>query len=405
MLHTLQTLVFTLVPFLFVLGLVVTIHELGHFLAAKACGVAVDRFSIGFGKAIVSWRDRSGVEWRIAWIPLGGYVRFAGDDTAASTPDQDDLQALRRQVLAEEGPAALRRYFHFKPVWQRAIVVAAGPVANFVLSTVLFAILLMAVGETVVPARIDGLTPAGAAARAGFRVGDVVQAIDGHAIDGFGDLQEYIGLRAGTPIRFTVLRDGLRQDLTATPALKEMTNPLGGKQKVGVLGIVGRQRPGDLTHHRYGPVEAVIGGADRTWKTLKTTVFIVGRLIHGQVPADQLSGPLGIAQTSGAIAHVGAEGAPNAWMAFIGGLIALLGLAAVVSVSIGFMNLLPVPVLDGGHLLFYAYEAAARRPLGGRVQAAGYRVGLALLLGLMLFATWNDLQRLRVFQILGGLFS
>jgi regulator of sigma E protease len=405
MLHTLQTLVMTLVPFLFVLGLVVTIHEMGHFLAAKACGVAVDCFSIGFGKAVFSWRDRSGVEWQVGWIPLGGYVRFSGDESAASVPDHEDLLALRKQVLAEEGPAALKRYFHFKPVWQRAIVVAAGPLANFVLSIVLFAVLLMSVGETVVPARVDGLTPTGAAAKAGFQVGDVIKSIDGHAIDGFDDLREYVGLRAGTPIRFTVARAGQTQDLTATPALQEMANPLGGKQKFGVLGIEGRQRPGDVTHRRYGPIDAVAGGVDRTWKTLKTTVFVVGRLIHGQVPADQLSGPLGIAQASGVIAHVGAEGAPNAWMAFVGGLVALLGLAAVLSVSIGFMNLLPVPVLDGGHLLFYAYEAAARRPLGAKVQAAGYRVGLALLLGLMLFATWNDLQRLRVFQILGGLFS
>ncbi|MDB5461427.1 MAG: Zinc metalloprotease, partial [Caulobacteraceae bacterium] len=297
------------------------------------------------------------------------------------------------------------RYFHFKPVWQRAIVVVAGPLANFVLSTALFAILLMSVGETLVPARVDGLSPTGAAAKAGFQIGDVIKSIDGRPVDGFGSLQEYVGLRAGTPIQFTVVRAGQTQTLTATPALQEMSNPLGGKQKVGVLGIEGRQKPGDVTHRRYGPLQAVWGGGVRTWETLKTTVFIVGRLVHGQVPADQLSGPLGIAQTSGAIAHVGAEGAPNAWMAFVGGLIALLGLAAVLSVSIGFMNLLPVPVLDGGHLLFYAYEAAARRPLGARVQAAGYRVGLALLLGLMLFATWNDLQRLRVFQILGGLFS
>ena len=405
MLHGLENLLIYVVPFLFVLGLVVTIHELGHFLAAKACGVAVDQFSIGFGRPLLRWRDRSGVNWQVAWIPLGGYVRFSGDETAASVPDHEDLMALRRHVLLEEGPEALRRYFHFKPVWQRAIVVVAGPLANFVLSTVLFAILLMAVGESLVPARVDRLVAGGAAAQAGFQIGDVITSIDGKPIeDGFGQLQEYVGLRAGVPIRFTVTRGGQTQTLTAIPALQEMTNPI-GKQKVGVLGIEGIQKPGYVTHRRYDPLHAIIGGADRTWKTLKTTVFVVGRLIHGQVPADQLSGPLGIAQTSGAIAHVGAEGAPNAWLAFVGGLIALLGLAAVLSVSIGFMNLLPVPVLDGGHLLFYAYEAVARRPLGGRIQAAGYRVGLALLLGLMLFATWNDLQRLRVFQILGGLFS
>jgi regulator of sigma E protease len=405
MLNTLQTLVFYVLPFLFVLGLVVTIHELGHFLAAKACGVAVDRFSIGFGKPIVSWRDRSGVQWQVAWVPLGGYVKFAGDESAASVPDHEDLMALRRQVVAEEGPQALQRYFHFKPVWQRAIVVVAGPLANFVLSTVLFAILLMTVGETLRPVRVDALIPGGSAMKAGFHVGDVIKQIDGKAIDDFGALSMYVGLRPDTPIRFTILRSGHEQMIEATPAATQKDNPLGGKQTVGQLGIENQARPGDLAHHQYGPLEALGGGAVRTWDTLKTTLFVLGRLIHGKVPADQLQGPLGIAQASGVIAHVGAAGAPNAWMAFVGGLIALLGLAAVLSVSIGFMNLLPVPVLDGGHLLFYAYEAAARRPLGAKVQAVGYRVGLALLLGLMLFATWNDLQRLRVFQILGGLFS
>jgi regulator of sigma E protease len=404
MLHGLENLLLPIIPFIFVLGLVVTIHELGHFLAAKACGVAVDQFSIGFGKPIVSWRDRSGVNWQVGWIPLGGYVRFSGDESAASVPDYEDLQALRRQVLAEEGPQALKRYFHFKPVWQRAIVVVAGPLANFVLSTALFAILLITVGETIVPARVDAIAPAGAAAKAGFQVGDVVKALDGHAIDGFGDMQMYVAIRAGVPIKFTVQRAGHTQVLTAIPIEGEMDNGL-GKQKAGMLGISSTRKSSDFTHRRYGPIQALVGGAKDTFDTLRTTIFFIGRLVHGQVPTDQLSGPLGIAQISGAVAHAGAEGAPNLWAAFTGVLVNLLGLAAVISVSIGFMNLLPVPVLDGGHLLFYAYEAAARRPLGARVQAAGYRVGLALLLGLMLFATWNDLQRLRVFQILGGLFS
>jgi regulator of sigma E protease len=228
--------------------------------------------------------------------------------------------------------------------------------------------------------------------------------MDGKPVDDFSDLGQYVSLRAGTPIQFTVLRAGRLQALTATPAEAEVSTPL-GKQKAGKLGIEWVRRPGDVTHRPYGPLQAAVSGVKRTWDTLKTTVFILGRLLHGQLPADQLSGPLGIAQISGAAAHGGAEGAPNLWLGFVGGLVALLGLAAPVSVSIGFMNLLPVPVLDGGHLLFYAYEAAARRPLGARVQAAGYRVGLALLFGLMLFATWNDLQRLRVFQFLSGLFS
>jgi regulator of sigma E protease len=404
MIHVLQSLVMGIIPFLFVLGLVVTIHELGHFLAAKWCGVAIDRFAINFGRPLLAWKDRSGVQWQVGWLPLGGYVRFAGDESAASVPDWEDLEHLRREVLAKEGPEALGRYFHFKPVWQRAIVVVAGPLANFVLSTALFALLLMTVGETVSPPHIQEVMPGGAAAKAGFQVGDVVRAMDGHPASDLGTLQEYVSMRAGTPIRFTITRAGRPVTLTAAPAMGDIPTPL-GPQKGGLLGVKIERLASEATHHRYGPIEAVGGGAVRTWDTLKTTVFIIGRLLHGQVPADQLSGPLGIAQTSGAIAHMGAEDQPNAWLGFVGGVIALLGLAAVLSVSIGFMNLLPVPVLDGGHLLFYAYEAVMRRPLGARLQAAGYRVGLALVLGLLLFATWNDLQRLRVFQLLGGLFS
>jgi regulator of sigma E protease len=404
MIHFLLTSVMGIISFLFVLGLVVTIHELGHFLAAKACGVAIDRFAINFGRPLLAWKDRSGVQWQVGWIPLGGYVRFSGDESAASVPDHEDLEALRREVLAKEGPVALRRYFHFKPVWQRAIVVVAGPLANFVLSTALFGLLLMTVGETVSPPHIQEVAPGGAAAKAGFQVGDVVRTMDGHPASDIGTLKEYVSMRAGTPISFTVTRGGRPVTLTAAPVMGDIPTPL-GTQKGGLLGVKIEGLASEASHHRYGPIEAVGGGAVRTWDTLKTTVFIIGRLLHGQVPADQLSGPLGIAQTSGAIAHMGAEDQPTAWLGFVGGLVALLGLAAVLSVSIGFMNLLPVPVLDGGHLLFYAYEAVMRRPLGARIQAAGYRVGLALVLGLLLFATWNDLQRLRVFQLLGGLFS
>ena len=400
----LQNLFFGAIPFLFVLGLVVTIHELGHFLAAKACGVAIDRFAINFGRPLLKWKDRSGVQWQVGWIPLGGYVRFSGDESAASVPDHEDLEALRRDVLAREGPVALRRYFHFKPVWQRAIVVVAGPVANFVLAIALFALLLMTVGETKAPPRIETVFPGGAAAAAGFKVGDVVRIMDGAVVSDMVDLQQYVSLRAGTPIHFTVSRGAGRANLVAAPVMGDIATPV-GKQKGGVLGIQITGVASEATHRRYGLGPALVGGAGRTWDTLTTTLFVIDRLVHGQVPADQLSGPLGIAQTSGAIAHLGAEGEPNAWLGFVGGLVALLGLAAVLSVSIGFMNLLPVPVLDGGHLLFYAYEAVMRRPLGARVQAAGYRLGLALVLGLLLFATWNDLQRLRVFQFLGGLFS
>ncbi|MES2342034.1 MAG: M50 family metallopeptidase [Pseudomonadota bacterium] len=405
MLQFLHTAVTYIVPFVLVLTLVVTIHELGHFWAAKSFGVAVDRFSIGFGRSIAAWTDKSGVEWRIGWAPLGGYVRFAGDENVASVPDQDDLETLRQSIVAREGQGGLARYYHFKPIWQRAVIAAAGPFANFGLAIVLFALLLMTVGETVLPARVDAVSPGSAAERGGFRAGDLVVEANGKTIDSFFELQQIVALRADVPTRFTVQRGEQKVLLTATPERKIVNQRLGGEQRLGVLGLASSEKPGDRQVKRYGPIEALVGGVKRTWNVLDTTVYYLGRLVRGQETADQLGGPLRIAQASGQVAEAGAEGARDLGSQILGSGVALLGLAAVLSVGIGFMNLLPVPVLDGGHLLFYAYEAVARRPLAAKVQAVGYRVGLALLLGLMLFATWNDLQQLRVFKILGGLLS
>ncbi|MFN3572652.1 MAG: RIP metalloprotease RseP [Phenylobacterium sp.] len=405
MLAILQTALTYIIPFLLVLTLVVTIHELGHYWAARACGVAIDQFSIGFGRKIFGWRDKRGVEWRVGWIPLGGFVRFSGDENAASVPDHENLQTLRQKIEAEQGRGAADRYFHFKPVWQRAFITAAGPFANFVLAVVLFAVLLMSVGETVVPARVAAVEAGSPAAEAGFQAGDVVVEANGQTIDNFFDLQQIIAVRSNALTEFVVERDGRTVTLSATPERRLVTDRMGGEQKIGVLGISSPAGSGERTVRRYGPVEAVGAGVERTWRVLSTTVYYLGRVVTGRESADQLGGPLRIAQASGQVAQVGAQGAPDLGAMLLGSAVALLGLAAVLSVGIGFMNLLPVPVLDGGHLLFYAYEAVARRPLAAKVQAAGYRVGLALLLGLMLFATWNDLQQLRVFKLLGGLVS
>lgn len=393
------------VSFGLVLGLVVTIHELGHFLAAKMFGVAIDRFSIGFGKALATWTDRSGVEWRLGWIPLGGYVRFSGDENASSVPDRDDLEAMRRAIERDEGAEAVGRYFHFKPLWQRAIVVAAGPIANFVLAVALFASLLLAFGQYVLPARVAVVQPGSAAERAGFLAGDVVVEADGRKIASFDQIAEIVQVRAEVPTAFVVERAGRRLAITATPEWKVREDEVAGKRLQGQLGLVPAQTAKDFIHVTYGPLEALSGGVERTYRTLETTVYYLGRMVSGQVSPDQLSGPLGIARISGKVAQAGAAGAPDLGGMILGSGVNLLQLAGFVSVSIGFMNLLPIPVLDGGHLLFYAYEAVTRRPLAARIQAAGYRVGLALLLGLMLFATWNDLQQLRVFKILGGVLS
>lgn len=392
-----------ILPFLFVLTLVVTVHELGHYWAARAFGTVIECFSIGFGRAIFKWRDKREVEWRIGWIPLGGYVRFAGDDNAASTvPDDADLEAMKQKILAHNHPSAVDKFFHFKPVWQRAIITAAGPFANFVLASVLFALLLGVFGETRLPPTIATVEAGSPAAAAGFRPGDSVKSIDGREVDSFIDIAQYVAVRADVPITFAIVRDNQPMEIVVRPVMVERTDRVGGRQKLGRLGL---GSPQEFERVHFGPIEAAVGGVKQTWSVLETTVYYLGRLIRGQVPADQLGGFIGIAKASDEVAKIGAEGAPDPARGLLGSFVALLGLSAILSVSVGFLNLLPIPVLDGGHLLFYAYEAVARRPLAASVQAVGYRLGLALLLGFMLFAVWNDLQRYNVFNFLGGLFS
>ncbi len=400
----LPTLALYVAPFVAVLTLVVVVHEMGHFLAARWLGVRVDRFSIGFGRALASWRDKAGVEWRLGWIPLGGYVRFQGDANASSSvPDREELEEFRADIVRVEGPAAVRDYFHFKPVWARAIIVAAGPVANFLLSILLFSVLAMAVGNVITRPKVGLVAPDGPAAAAGFRVGDLITALDGRPTQNFGDVQQYVQLRANAPIRFTVRRGPETLNLVATPIARRMAEPFTNRPTlVGFMGLGASLDPADTVRRRYGPVEAVTGSVTRVGDIIGTTVFYIGRVVTGRAAADQLGGPVRIAQVSGALVKASAAG-QTSWGASAYAVTAtLLSWAAVLSVSIGFMNLLPVPVLDGGHLVFYAYEAVARRPVAARVQAAGYRVGLALLLGLMLFATWNDIQPLRVLKLLGG---
>jgi len=394
-----------IVPLLFVLLLVITVHELGHFLMAKAFGVAIERFSIGFGRALLSWRDRAGVEWRIGWIPIGGYVMFAGDENAASVPDQNDLEEMRRRIVAHEGPAAVGRYLPFKPLWQRALVAAAGPAANFVLSIAIFAVFFMAFGQASLKPRIGLVQPNSPAAAAGFKAGDLITRADNRSIDSFEQLHEIVMLRAGVPMSFTVHRGTADVAINATPRATSVDNLMGGRDVEGQLGLAPSTAPGDIVQKRYGPIAAVGAGAARTWDMLSTTVYYLGRMALGQESGKQITGVIGIAQVSHFAAVEGARGEHGLGAEVLGSLQMLLSLAAVVSVSIGFANLLPIPVLDGGHLLFYAYEWIARRPVAASVQAVSYRVGLALLLGLMLFATTNDLQRINVFKFLGGLFS
>lgn len=399
MVEFLQTAPLYVIPILLMLGVVVTIHELGHFWAARVLGIKIDRFSIGFGKAIAGWTDKAGVEWRLGWLPIGGYVKFAGDENEASVPDQDHLDAMRRELIARGDEEALNGYFQFRPVWQRAFVTAAGPFANFILAIALFAGVAGVIGEPYVPPKVGAVTPGSAAAEAGFRPGDLITRIDGRKVEGFRDLEVAIKLRSGTPTTFHVERGGEELVLRATPRRQEVVDQLGRTHRLGVLGVASS---GEFELRKYGPLESVGRGVVQTKATIDTTVYYLGRMFTGREGPEQLSGPLGMAHLSGDIAKLTREQAADSGNFLLNLFIRFVNLTAMISVGIGFINLMPIPVLDGGHLLFYAYEAAARRPLAAKVQAVGYRAGLALVLGLMLFATWNDLQRMQLFSFLAG---
>ncbi|MGQ3040715.1 MAG: M50 family metallopeptidase [Brevundimonas sp.] len=392
-----------IVPFLLVLTFIVTIHELGHFWVARAFRVKIDRFSIGFGKTIVSRTDKHGVEWRIAWLPLGGYVKFSGDLDASSVPDQAGLAELKSRVIAEHGPGAERDYFHFKPVWQRALIVAAGPFANFLLAIALLTVLFSVIGEQVLGPRVYNVVAGSPAAEAGFRSGDLITAVNGRAVSEAETVTSQVMLSAGDPLVFTVERGPQTLTLTATPERRIENDPIAGRIRVARIGLELRPLPQDYHFNRLNPLEAAGKGIERMNMIVGSTFRYLGRIFVGKESGDLLNGPVGIARAAGGITNAAAsvEAPPAVVAANVA--LNLLQFAAIVSIGMGIVNLLPIPVLDGGHLVFYGYEAVARRPVPARVQELGYRVGLALLAGLMLFATWNDLQKLSLFKFLGGL--
>jgi regulator of sigma E protease len=361
-----------LIPFLFVLSLVVFFHELGHFLIARWCGVRILVFSIGFGPEIVGFNDRYGTRWKISAIPLGGFVKFFGDDNAASVPDNERLASMDERERTQS--------FMFQPVAKRAAIVVAGPLANFLLAIVIFAGVFMLYGKQTMSARVDAVQPGSAAADAGFKPGDLVLAINGHGVDSFADMQRVVGANAGEPLVVTVDRDGAQLVLTATPTLKEVKDNFGNVQRVGILGISRSMAPEDLKLHPVAPPQAVWLAVQETWSVVDRTVSYIGGVIAGREAANQLGGPIRIAQMSGQVASFG--------------FVPLIQLAAVLSVSIGLLNLFPIPLLDGGHLLFYLIEGVRGRPLSERAQEVGFRIGLAIVLMLMIFATFNDIVHL-----------
>ncbi|MDU0339275.1 RIP metalloprotease RseP [Bosea rubneri] len=362
-----------LVPFLFVLTIVVFVHELGHFLVGRWCGVDVKVFSIGFGRELFGFNDKHGTRWRFALIPLGGYVKFSGDADASSTPDGEAVAHMSREERERSFPA--------QSVAERAAIVAAGPIANFLLAIAIFAVTAYSFGKPVLAPRVEMVTAGGAAERAGLKAGDLILKVEDREIKSFSDLQRQISTRPSEPLPVTFERDGATMVLTVTPDLVETSSPL-GKQRLGIIGVQASSKPSDWTTQHFGLVESLKLGVSETWFVVERTYDYLAKLIKGKESTDQLSGPIRIAQVSGMVASSG-------------GLLALINLAAILSVSIGLMNLFPVPMLDGGHLMFYAIEAVRGRPLSERAQEIGFRVGLGLVLMLMLFVTWNDLVHVR----------
>ncbi len=353
---------------LFVLSVVIFVHELGHFLVARWCGVRVKTFSLGFGREIFGFTDSHQTRWRVAWIPLGGYVKFLDDENSASVPSRDALQ----RMSPEEREGA----FQSKPLAARAAIVAAGPIANFLLAILIFWITFTFVGVNVTSPRIDELVPDSAAARAGFKSGDVIVGIDGQAVESFADMQRIVSASADRELAFEINRDGNAVILKATPERREIADRFGNKLKIGVIGIKRNASQQEWQFKQYGPVEALGLAVKESYHIVSRTLGYLYDVATRRESGDQLGGPLRIADISGQVATLG--------------FLALINLTAVLSVSIGLINLFPIPLLDGGHLMFYAIEAVRGRPLSERAQEVGFRIGLAIVLLLLVYTTYQD---------------
>ncbi|MBZ9988593.1 RIP metalloprotease RseP [Mesorhizobium sp. BH1-1-5] len=360
----------TLVPFLFVLTVVVFVHEMGHYLIGRWCGIGVKAFSIGFGPELFGFYDRRGTRWKLCAIPLGGYVKFVGDMNATSSqPSTEELESLTE---AEREVA-----FHTQPIWKRAATVVAGPLFNFLLTIAVFAVLFSLYGRPVLEPTVAEVTAGSPAQKAGIQPGDRFVKVDGSKVETFADVQRLVSGRAGDAITFTMLRDGKEIDVTATPEPMEQQDALGNKIKVAVIGVVNNAELGQPRLISYTPAGAVVAAVEETGHVIERTGQFLQRFALGREDKCQLGGPIKIAKMSGQAAKLGFE-----W---------LVQLVAFLSVGIGFLNLLPIPPLDGGHLLFYGVEAVIRRPVSERTMEMAYRTGLFLVLGFMGFVFWNDL--------------
>ncbi|WP_431858924.1 RIP metalloprotease RseP [Azospirillum sp.] len=364
--------------FLLVLTVLVFVHEFGHYWIARRNGVRVEVFSIGFGPELFGWWDRHGTRWKFSAIPLGGYVKMFGDADPASMPGSE----LQRMTEDEKAVS-----FHHKRLGQRAAVVAAGPLANFLFAFVALTLLFSTAGQPFTPPDVGGVQPGSAAERAGLKPGDEILTIDGAGIQRFEEIRQVVSMNPGRALAVEVKRDGRVVPVSVTPDSIEVTDRFGNVHRIGQLGIM---RAG-TDHKRHDPLSAAWQSAREIGGMIGGTFTALGQMIEGSRGTEELGGPLRIAQMSGEVAQTGVY--------------ALIWFMAFLSVNLGMINLFPVPLLDGGHLLFYGLEGLRGKPLGPRAQEYGFRIGLALVLTLMVFATWNDLVQLRVVDFFRGLIS
>jgi regulator of sigma E protease len=366
----------TILSFLLVIGPLIFVHELGHYFVGRWFGVKADAFSIGFGHEIVGWTDARGTRWKVGWLPLGGYVKFAGDMNAAGQASPEWLA-----LPAEERA----RTFQAKPVWQRFLVVAAGPMTNFIAAILILTGFNIAYGVPQTPAFIAAVAPRSGAAEAGLRPGDRIVRVDGESIDRFEDILPIVALKIGGPLRLEVERLGRRFDVDVQPRMITETDRFGNTTRRPALGI----ETGEQVLAPVSPLGAVAASTEQCWVVVTTTVRGLGQIVTGKRSVKELGGPAKIAKFSGEQASMG--------------LLAFLWFMAVISINLGFINLLPIPMLDGGHLFFYAIEAVRRKPLRPEAQEWAFRTGLAALLALVILVTFNDLASFGLWSKLGGL--
>jgi regulator of sigma E protease len=356
------------VPFLAVLTVIVFVHEMGHYLVARWNGVAIQTFSVGFGRELIGWNDRHGTRWRISAIPLGGYVRFVGDMNAASLPDPD--------ADSKVDPALAPHLFVNKSVWQRIAVVAAGPLANLLLTFFVLYALLLGYGRYTVPPVIGEVLSGSVAESAGFQSGDEVISVDGYVVRSFEDFQRYVATSPERTVVIDLERGGAPLTLSLVPEAVKIEDRFGNNQRIGRIGVSRNIEDADITLYRPDPVEAIGMTFEEIRFIIQRTAAFIGDFFVGRGDVEQLGGPVKVAKVSGEVATLG--------------IVALINLMALLSLNIGIFNLLPIPMLDGGHLLYYAAEAVRGRPLSMRVQEIGFRFGFALVMMLMIFTLFND---------------